>query len=61
MANTETVRVRQCTARALRKIAYKAPFECSSIAEFLRLVERGDLEAIGAWQKEARRQQGETD
>jgi hypothetical protein len=49
---TTTIRVGERTRRALG-VAYLAPFYCASIAEFLRLVERGDMQAISAWQKAA--------
>jgi hypothetical protein len=46
---TETVRLRQCSARVLRKLAYNPPFNCSSVAEFFRLLERKDSAALHAW------------
>lgn len=49
---TESIRVRRMTARALRKVAYNPPFSCSSIAEFLRLVELGNIEALRSWQRQ---------
>jgi hypothetical protein len=51
---TTTIRVRTTTHAALQRAAYNPPFSCASIAEFLRLVERGDLAAISAWQKAAK-------
>ena len=50
---TTSIRVDINTRRALG-VAYDPPFCCASIAEFLRLVERGDLEAIAAWQRAAK-------
>jgi hypothetical protein len=51
---TTSIRV-DCRTRKALGVAYGPPFFCASIAEFLRLVERCDLEAIAAWQKAAKR------
>jgi len=59
-AETETVRIRKCTGRALRSAAYGKPLECASIAEFLRMVERGNLKAIKLWQVAAKQLEGES-
>jgi hypothetical protein len=50
-----SIRVRSHTATALREAAYGAPFYCKSIATFLCMVERGDVEAVAAWQREAKK------
>jgi len=51
---TETIRIRRHTKLALCKAAYPPPLSCASLAEFLGMVERGDLEAISLWQKAAK-------
>jgi len=51
---TETIRVRRITKMAICRAAYGPPFHCASIAEFLRLIETGNLEAIAAWQRAAK-------
>jgi hypothetical protein len=51
---TESIRVRKHTKAALCRVAYNPPFKCASLAEFLALCERGDMEAIAAWQCEAK-------
>lgn len=46
---SETVRVRSDTAASLRKVCGVEHYDCS-VATFLRLVERGDIQALKAWQ-----------
>jgi len=48
---TRTIRVTKHTFDVLRAVAYRAPFRCSSLADFFGLVERGDMMAVKAWQE----------
>jgi hypothetical protein len=49
------IRCRDHTAQALRNAAYGKPFYCKSIAAFFCMIERGDTEAVSAWQREAKK------
>lgn len=51
---TRTVRLTRHALDSLTRVAFSAPFYCSSAADFVELILRGDKAALRAWQAAAK-------